>query len=452
MTKKLLILLVDDDKNFVSDFITLSQQVFSIQTAYSGEKALGLLETNEPDAIVLDLRLGTGIDGLETLKKIRQKYFEMPVIMVTDHADVETAVKAIKLGAVHYTSKHPNMKELHAIVCKELDHLKWKKLYHDALESRYGALIGKSPIMKSVFKIIDKVAHKDCDVLIQGKTGTGKDLVAREIHKKSTRSGNPFIAVNCGAIPAALFESELFGHEKGAFTGAFARKQGKFELANNGILFLDELSSLSLENQAKLLTAIENKCFYRVGGKSEVQVDVRVVAATNVSLEALVKKGEFREDLFYRLSVVPIDLPLLKERSNDVQVLIEHFNEKYSQEYRSKKVKFTKDAMDRMRKYDWPGNVRELKNLMQRLVVLHPGLQIDAKVLKLYDNNSQPNIYSKVLDLPYKDARERILADFKKNYLRFILEKNNGNYAQAAKEAGLPRPSLHRMAKEIKEL
>ena len=452
MTQKLEILLVDDDKSFVKDFVLLSQNVFNIQAVHTGEKALQLLNDNEPDAIVLDLRLGTGIDGLETLKRIRNMFLDMPVIMVTDHADVETAVQAIKLGAVHYTSKHPNMKELNAIICKELDHLKWKDLYHDILENRYGALIGKSPKMKSVFKVINKVAHKDCDVLVQGKTGTGKDLVAREIHKKSKRSGYPFIAVNCGAIPAPLFESELFGHEKGAFTGAFARKLGMFELANNGILFLDELSSLCLENQAKLLTAIENRSFYRVGGKTEMQVDVRVIASTNVNLQELVENGEFREDLYYRLSVVPIDLPVLSERANDIQLLIEHFNEKYSQDYRSKKVIFTKDAMERMKKHTWPGNVRELKNFIQRFVVLHAGLLIDAKALKLGDSNRQPNIYSKILELPYNNAREKVLADFKKNYVRFILEKNNGNFTTAAKEAGLPRPSLHRMAKEIKEL
>jgi len=261
MTKRLNLLVVDDDDDFAHDFAILSQGIFDMARAASGEEALQKLEENEPDAVILDLRLGAGIDGIETLRNIRAIHHDLPVIMVTEFANVETGVQAMKLGAFHYTSKHPNMNELHAIIQRELRHVGWKSLYLEEVHKQYGEMIGDSPAMKELYQSISQVAPTPSTVLIEGENGSGKELVAHEIHARSGRAQSPFVAINCGAIPAVLFESELFGHEKGSFTGAMERKKGKFELADGGTIFLDEITNLSLELQAKLLRVLEDRKF-----------------------------------------------------------------------------------------------------------------------------------------------------------------------------------------------
>ena len=245
MTKKFDLLLVDDDDEYARDFALLGQEVFNVYRSATGEEALKKLQKFEPDAVILDLRLGSGIDGLETLKRIRSQFVELPVIMVTDYASIETAVEAIKLGAFHYISKHPNMKALHAIIRRELQQISWKTLFIRETDKHFGSIVASSPVMKNIFKTIQRIAYSNANILIQGETGTGKELLARAIHSQSPRAQLPFVAINCSALPFHLFESELFGHEKGAFTGAIARKKGRFELADGGTIFSDEIADLN---------------------------------------------------------------------------------------------------------------------------------------------------------------------------------------------------------------
>jgi DNA-binding NtrC family response regulator len=448
MANRLHLLVVDDDPDFIRDFSVLGREEFKISEAVTGEKALSLLDDIEPDAVILDLRLGTGIDGLETLRRIRVTHPDIPVIMVTDYASVETAVKAIKLGAFHYMSKSPNMKELHAIIQRELRYINWKNLLIEENRNKYGELVGSTPVMKELHRTISRIAESDLSVLIEGESGTGKELVAREIHLKSQRSSHPFVPINCAAIPVNLFESELFGHEKGAFTGANARKIGKFELANKGTLFLDEIECLTHEFQAKLLRVLEEKHLTRVGGTSEIEIDVRIIAASNRSLRQEVKSGRFRDDLFYRIHGVKLDCPPLRERREDIPKLVDYFFKKQLLRSRNKEQKFGNDAIQIMKNYDWPGNVRELKNTVERIMILVQDNVIHSShlnFLNIYD--SAKSRFDDVLSLPYKEARDTVLQNFQKSYVRALLNRHEGNYSRAAEEAQLPRTSLYRMVK-----
>ena len=450
MNRKLELLLVDDDDEFARDFAILGQGIFDITRAPAGEQALEMLGQHEPDAVILDLRLGAGMDGLETLRRIRANYQDVPVIMVTDHAEVETAVEAMKLGAFHYTSKHPNMKELHAIIMRELRQISWKNLFLDKSDSQFGDMVGASPAMKSIFKMIPRCAQSDANILIHGETGTGKELLAREIHRQSTRSNYPFVAIDCSAIPAGLFESELFGHERGAFTGAVGRMKGKFELADGGTIFLDEITNLDYNLQPKLLRVLEDRSFARVGSEKSISVNVRIIAACNRDIQVEVKEGRFRQDLFFRLNTIPIHLPPLRERREDIPALIEYFVKSCLRKSNTKYLGFTNEAIKKLKNYQWPGNIRELKNLVERTLILHPNKKIEPNDIEFFRApHNVSGLFGKFLTLPYAQARDQLLLDFKRAYISDLIHRNEGNITQAAREAQIPRSSLHRMMKEI---
>lgn len=448
MLHKLRLLVIDDDVDFIRDFAVLGNELFDLVFASTGEEGLLKIDQSEPDAVILDLRLGTGIDGLETLRQIRAGHFDLPVIMVTEHASVETAVHAMKLGAFHYTSKYPNMKELHAIIQRELRHIAWKSLFLEQSYKQYGQMIGNSPAMKKVYESISHVAPSQANVLLEGENGTGKELSAREIHARSGRAQYPFIAINCAAIPFNLFESELFGHEKGAFTGALTRKIGKFEYADEGTVFLDEISTLNMELQAKLLRVIEEKSFTRVGSNEQIKVNIRFVSASNKILTEEVKNGRFREDLYYRLNVITIKMPSLRERRDDIPLLADYFTNGIAMQLGRKGPAFTADAIKSLKNYDWPGNVRELRNVIERSLILFPDQPIQAKDLNLYAR-SLNSPFADLLNLPYEKAMQKVLAQFKKEYILALLERNKGNMTRAAEEAGIHRTSLYRMLNDI---
>ena len=450
MIKKLNLLVVDDDDDFTRDFAILSRDIFDMSRAATGEEALDKLKHNEPDAVILDLRLGAGIDGIETLRRIRIMYHDIPVIMVTDHATVDNAVQAMKLGAFHYISKHPNMNELHAIIQRELRQASWKSLYLEDVHKKYGEMIGDSPAMKEIYGAISRVAPTPSTVLIEGESGTGKELVAREIHVRSGRGRFPFVPINCGAIPATLFESELFGHEKGSFTGALERKKGKFELADGGTIFLDEIANLTPDLQAKLLRILEDMTFTRVGGNNSIQVNVRIISASNKTLLTEVEAGRFRQDLYYRLNVVTMQIPPLRDRRDDIPKIAAYFAKKHILQSGRKGGEFTPQAVQSLKKYRWPGNIRELKHVIERVLTLVPDRPIQPADLKLsFRTYPEPTPFDEVMSLPYEQAKNAVLAQLKKAYVSALLERNNGNITQAANEAGLPRSSLHRMLKEI---
>jgi two-component system nitrogen regulation response regulator NtrX len=436
MPDRLHLLVVDDDNDFSNDFAVLSRDLFHLTIASTGEEGLEAMDEAVPDAVILDLRLGAGIDGMETLKQIRTQYADLPVIMVTEHASIETAVEAMKQGAFHYMSKHPNMKELHAIIQRELGSAKWKRLFLEEVRRNYGEMIGDSPVMKTMYQVISRAAPTSLNVLIEGENGSGKELVAREIHARSGRAHYPFVPVNCAAIPPSLFESELFGHEKGAFTGATERKIGKFELAHRGTLFLDEISCLHIEFQPKFLRILDDQSFTRVGGNETIQVDTRIISASNTILKDEVQYGRFREDLYHRIDGLSILVPPLRDREEDIPKLALYFAKRMMLRAGGKGREFTPEAMDALKKYKWPGNVRELRNVVERTLVLADDRPVTAQDLNLVSSGSRTDsFFDDVLNLHYDEARQKILSKFKSVYLSAVLKRNHGNLTQAAKEA-----------------
>ncbi|HDQ00657.1 MAG TPA: sigma-54-dependent Fis family transcriptional regulator [bacterium] len=332
--RKLNALLVDDDLSFCQTFQNLSQQFFKLKYVNSGKDALAELKTSVPDVVFLDYRLGRGMDGLQVLKRIKQLHQDLPVIMITHFADVETAVEAMKLGAFHYTSKSPNIEALKLIIERQLEQLKWKQIYEQEKLEREQPCVAESPSMQGIMKQIHTIARTDSTVLIEGECGVGKEVCARQIHLFSPRKDNPFVAVNCSTLSPQLFESEFFGHEKGAFTGAHIQKKGKLEIADSGTIFLDEIGDLPLESQAKILRAVEEKQFERLGGTETIKIDVRIKAASNKDLKKLTRQKLFREDLYYRLSVISLCIPPLRERRQDIPPLLRLFLRRFSDEMR----------------------------------------------------------------------------------------------------------------------
>ena len=445
---KLTVLLVDDDNHFAEAFELLGKKRFDLSRVASGEKAIDFIQQKTPDAILLDLQLGAGMDGLETLTKMRKLHFDIPVIMITENANTETAVKAMRLGALYYMAKSPNMRELEAIIERELEHIQWKKLYQKS-EADIDLLIGESRAIKELKRLIAKAAKNNISILIEGENGVGKELVARMIHKQSARSTKPFVTINCSAVPTSLFESEFFGHERGAFTGAVRKKQGLFELADNGVLFLDEIANLDYNMQGKLLRVLETGSFRRVGGERLISVDVRVLAATNQSLEQEIEKGRFRQDLYYRLNVIPINIPPLRRHKDDISELVNYFVTSFPDAEKNI-THFSKSAMQKLKKFHWPGNIRELKNVVYRALAMSSGADIQSHDISFSGNHIKaPQLFQDVLAMPYAQARDHVMTEFKKYYLRNLLDRNGWNIAQAAQEAGLPRQSLHRMIKEL---
>ncbi len=444
------ILAVDDDKSIstlVKSILSLEKH-YEVNTVISGEACLKYIRDQIPDLVMMDIQM-PGIDGIETLKRVKEYDSRIPVIMMSAHGTIERAVRSMKLGAYDFITK-PIERERLLITVKnalmtsslkrEVDELK------SELKSKYTFknIIGQSGVMQEVFKSVEKIVDSNVTVLIQGESGTGKELIARAIHYHSrARSNKPFVAVNCTALPESLLESELFGHEKGSFTGAVGRRVGKFEQASNGTIFLDEVGLMSPTTQAKVLRVLQEREFERVGGTELIKVDVRVISATNKDLEEEMKKGEFREDLYYRISVFPIKLPALRERKEDIPLLAAHFLKKYNEQENKQIEGISPEALELLMAYNWPGNVRELENAIERAVVLTTDNEIGAKELptavrslgekKLYESD---NTLSSWIEKLEEEA------------LRQALLENEGNISKTAKKLGIGRATIYRKAKK----
>lgn len=448
------ILIVDDEPSILQSLGgLLTDEGFEITTASNGYEALQSIEGDAPDLILLDIWM-PGIDGLETLKEIKQNYPHIQVILITGHGTIETAVQATKLGAFDFIEKPLAIERVIVAINNALNfrRLEEENRYLRKKTIEKHAITGNSPPIASLKESIARVGPSDSWVLIKGENGTGKELVARNIHHLSARSSKPLIAVNCAAIPEELIESELFGHEKGAFTGANSKKIGKFQEADKGTLFLDEIGDMSLKTQAKILRVLQEKQFQRVGGSRTLEVDVRVIAATNKNLEDEIAQGNFREDLYYRLNVVPIEVPSLKDRSEDIPVLMEGFLEEAAHQGRSPKKSMSSEALSLLLDYTWPGNVRELKNLAERLVIMVPEKIIGVEhlprpynpALTSSDRHDAESLFS-IKEL--KAAKQQ----FEKQFIQRKLIENENNITHTAKAIGVERSYLHRRIKKLEE-
>jgi two-component system response regulator AtoC len=440
--KKVRILVVDDEaivRESLSDWLKdVGYQVF---TAENGHKALEVIETEKPSIMIADLVM-PGMDGIELMKRAKAQQPKIEVIIITAYASIPTAINAMKEGAYDYIEKPfcPEKAEFLVKNLAEHQELVEENLsLRQRLEDRYRFenIIAKSSKMQRVIEVIKIVAKSNATVLITGESGTGKELVARAIHSQSHRRIKPFVAVSCAALPESLLESELFGHEKGSFTGAYAQKKGKFEFANGGTLFLDEVGEMSANIQVHLLRVLEEKEFTRVGGNEPSRVDVRVISATNKDLRKAIEKQEFREDLYYRLNVVNIELPPLRERKEDIPLLAEHFLYKFAIENQKEITGFSPEAMEFVLDYDWPGNVRELENAIERAVILAKDSIITIGDLP------QENLSPAYSATPRKNLKE-----VERGHIWNVLRETGDNYSEAARILGISRMTLYNKAKE----
>ncbi len=434
-----LILIVDDEPTIVQSLTgLLMDDGFEVISASNGYEALKLIESESPDLVLLDIWM-PGMDGIETLKEIKKNNPFIQVIIITGHGTVETAVKATKLGAFDLIEKPLSFDKVIVSINNALNfrRLEEENKYLRKKTIEKHSINGKSSLVIALKKQISAVAPTDSWVLIKGENGTGKELVARTIHQLSARATSPIVEVNCAAIPEELIESELFGHEKGSFSAALAKKRGKFELANNGTIFLDEIGDMSLKTQSKILRVLQEKKFQRVGGTRTLNVDVRVIAATNKDIEKEIESGAFREDLFYRLNVVPIEVPSLRERTEDIPLLVNTFLEEAAKHTRSKRKQMTAEALATLQNYEWPGNVRELKNLIERLTIMTDSNLIEiSHIPSPYNPNHSPKIKNIETQLfSYQDLKTAKLA-FEKSFIQQKLMENNNSIDDTAKAIG----------------
>jgi two-component system nitrogen regulation response regulator NtrX len=433
------ILIIDDESGIRSTLSSiLEDEGHRTTTCESGEEGIAVFAREEFDLILLDLWL-PGMDGLAVLERLRSAGAP-PVIVISGHGSIDSAVKATRLGAYDFLEKPLSLERVlltvnHALSDRRLREQVRDLRRHLALEE---LLIGESDAMKKLEQQIRSAAPAATRVLITGENGSGKEIVARTLHRLSPRAEQPFIDVNCAAIPNELIESELFGHRKGAFTGAIDERKGKFELADGGTLFLDEVGDMRLEAQAKVLRVLQEQTFQRVGGQQTIKVDVRVLAATNKSLEEEIAGGNFRSDLYYRLNVIPIEVPPLRARGNDIVLLAEHFLRRFAAETGQPKKKLSAGAAAKLRAYHWPGNVRELRNVAERLAILLPGDTIEAEDIQLGGGRVESTPIG--ADLPLKEAREQ----FEKQYILDRLREFAGNVSRTAESLGVERSNLYR--------
>jgi two-component system response regulator PilR (NtrC family) len=454
MSQKSPHILVVDDELSMRELLEymLKREDYKVSCAQSGQEAVGMLEQNHFDLLLCDIRLGD-ITGLDVLRAAKQQHPDNVVIMISAYATTETAVEAMNQGAYDYVPKPFDKDELLATIAKALE-LRTieheKKQLDDELKQNlhFGMIVGSSPAMNHIYKLIEQVAKTKTNVLITGESGTGKEVIAKAIHQESDRCDQPFMVINCGGIPETLMESELFGHKKGAFTGATHDKKGLFEIAHKGTVFLDEIGELSLPIQVKLLRAVQEKMFMPVGGNEDISVDIRIISATNKSLEEEVIAGNFREDLFYRLNVIEIKVPPLRERKADLRPLAQHFLEKYSTEMDKEITKFSSYAIELLKKYDFPGNIRELENfLLERSVALSTTNIIlpDSLALSLHKRRWIEGFKDRRFDLD-EVARgvslDSILEEIERGYLKKALDCSNGNKNKASELLGISFRSL----------
>jgi two-component system response regulator AtoC len=444
-----LVLVVDDDPGTRKVAkANLSLEGFEVLVASGGAEALERLAAADPLAIVSDLKM-PDVDGITLMQRVHALRPGLPVVLVTAHATVETAVEAMRKGALHYLTKPIRYDELALVLRHAVAHERQRRdvtRLHGELERAAGfeEIVGAGPAMTEMFAMVEQVADADATVLLRGETGTGKELVARALHRRSRRRDKRFVAVNCTAIPKDLMESEFFGHEKGAFTGAVARRVGRFEQADGSTLFLDEVGDLDLAIQAKLLRVLQEREITRVGAKDAIEVDVRIVAATNRDLEALVRDGRFRDDLYYRLNVIPIRLPPLRERTGDLPALLEHFLGSFAARYGRAAPIAPPDLLAAARAYPWPGNVRELRNLCERAVLMGW-----AAVAPILGGVREPPAAGPPVDtgVPLLEARARMVERFEREYLVRLLTEHDGKVGEVARAAGIAERNLYEKMK-----
>jgi len=445
------ILVIDDDKSISESLeLYLSEEGYEVITANTGTEGLNKALQMSPDIVILDIRL-PDIDGFTVLEDIREDNEEAKVIMITAHHDMETTIRAMKEGAFDYIHKPINIDELDIAIQKALKTLDMEKkidglLTEPSRNFKVGDIIGTGKAMREIFKTIGVVSQSRTTVLIQGESGTGKELIARVIHN-NTSSTEPYIAINCSAIVDTLLESELFGHEKGSFTGAISRKPGKFELARYGTVFLDEISEMSLNLQAKLLRVLQEMEFERVGGKDRVKVNARIIAATNKDLKTLVEEGKFRDDLYYRLNIVTIHIPALRERKEDIPLLIDYLLRKINRDLHKKIVGVSRDMMDVFMEYHWPGNVRELENLLVRAAVVAKGQVLgseDFPDLLGRDKGEGARRPAGSDAAADEDTGLETLDDIEEKHIRRVIARVGKNKGEICEVLGISRPTLER--------
>ncbi len=461
------ILVVDDEEGVRYSFQRAFGKDYHVLTADTGEKALLELEKSSPEVAFLDIRMPK-VSGLEVLKTVRARYPKLPVIIMTAYSDVDTAIEAMKLGAFEYITKPFENEAIRRLIQKGL---KSRQMMEDTIPIRgtngngnRNEIIGSSGVMHEIYKTVGRIAESDTTVLIRGESGTGKELVARAIHRHSRRNGHPFIAVNCAAIPETLLESELFGYEKGAFSGADSRKVGKFELSNTGTIFLDEIADMSLITQAKLLRVLQDQTFERLGGKETIKVDIRILAATHQNLEQAVSEKRFREDLFYRLDVVTLSLPPLRERPGDIQDLVEYFISRFKRENQSSVHGISPEVVKLFKSYAWPGNVRELENALKKAVILCKSSVLTKEDFPFLGGVKDPlsdiERFEKdlglLLEIPF-DAKDevkhglypRVIELVERHLIQKALRKVGNNQVKAAELLGINRITLRKRIKDF---
>lgn len=435
------VLIVDDEPG-IRDTLrgVLEDECFVVAAVATGEECLDAVRNGDFACVLLDIWLGDGIDGLETLAKLKEEGCDTAVVMISGHGNIETAVRSTKLGAFDFIEK-PLSLERTVVTVKNAVRQRQLEIANAQLQSELAeqyVMVGESVAMRALRKQIAIVAPTDGRVLISGESGTGKELVARAIHAQSKRKNAPFVEINSAAIPEELVESELFGHAKGAFSGATKSKKGKFEVADGATIFLDEIGDMSPRVQAKMLRVLEEQRFEPVGSNTPVSVDVRVVSATNKPLDSLIENGHFRPDLFYRLNVIPFQVPPLRERREDIPILTEHFNQLFSHDYGKTAKEFTEDAMEALRSNNWFGNVRELKNTIERIVIMNTKPTITADDLPKIDGESAPA--SSFRFPTFKDATDA----YQREFIQHKLAEFEGNVAKAAEDMGVDRSHLYR--------
>ena len=441
------ILVVDDEPGIIAMLSgLLKDEGYAVVTADSGREALNQIKRTRIDLVMLDLRL-PDLDGLEVLRRIRFDDVNLPVIMISAHGTISTAVEATKLGAYDFIEKpfESAIERLLLVIEHALNEQKLKQEninLRRELSEKY-EMVGEGKAMEFLYKQIMKIAPSNGRVLITGETGTGKELAARAIHQNSKRADGPFIKVNCAAIPEELIESELFGHEKGSFTGAISTQVGKFEQAHRGTLFLDEIGDMSLSTQAKVLRTLQENEIQRVGGKDIIEVDVRVIAATNKRLEREMEEGRFREDLFYRINVIPLHIPPLRERKEDIPLLVNHFIQQFCRENGKRMKSISPEALELLKRHDWPGNVRELRNIIERMIIVAEGDEISA--------NDVATAISVKDEIPTgEESLRELVEQYEKKLTLDALVRNDWNISRTARELKTDRANLHRKLRHWK--
>lgn len=444
------VLVIDDEADIGTTLSgVLRDEGHKVSVAQNAELALKLVAQELPDVCFLDVWLGEA-DGVEVLEKIKTLVPETSVVMISGHANIETAVKCTRLGAIDFIEKPFSLEKVVLSVQNAL-RIKHLRSENQNLRNRFEVrykLLGVSKVVQDIRSTIDMVASKTSTVLITGENGTGKEVVARLIHENSPRSKKPFVAINCAAIPEELIESELFGYQKGAFTGAVGSKRGKFELAHGGTLFLDEIGDMSLKTQSKVLRVLQEQKFERIGGDDSIHVDVRVIAATNKVLKEEIKKGLFREDLYYRLNVIPVEMPPLRERKDDIETIATYYLDFYSAENSVRRKIISSAALEKLKKYEWPGNIRELKNIMERLSILAKGDVIDPSDLPSpiveTEGFQDPSLNRLLAANDFREAR----GEFEKAFILRKLEECSSNISKTAELIGMERTHLHRKLRQ----